>query len=163
MSLAAATAFDVSDSLVDSVSSPVAINTNFFTSNLQTSFNASASAGQTKATSSSRSTAASQGDDEEEVAEVDELVFQNLKNFDENPQGILLPEDQNFAYDDEGNIYLIVTLQGQINSAPPQAFTVFKVEMDLETGFESSEEAEEELTYGYRMEFLKLGLASGED
>lgn len=161
--LAAATAFDVSDSLVDSVSSPVAINTNLFTTNLQTSFDASASAGQTNAASSSRSTAASQGDDEEEVAEVDELVFQNLKNFDENPQGILMPEDQNFAYDDEGNIYLVVTLQGQINSAPPEAFTVFKVEMDLESGFESSEESEEELAYGYRMEFLKRGLASGED
>ena len=161
--LAAATAFDVSDSLVDSVSSPVAINTNLFTTNLQTSFDASASAGQTNAASSSRSTAASQGDDEEEVAEVDELVFQNLKNFDENPQGILMPEDQNFAYDDEGNIYLVVTLQGQINIAPPEAFTVFKVEMDLESGFESSEESEEELAYGYRMEFLKRGLASGED
>ncbi len=148
---------------VEDVSSPVTIDNLFFTQNLQTSFNASASAGQTNAASSSRSTAASQGDDEEEVAEVDEVAFQNLKNYDENPQGILLPEDQNFAYDDEGNIYLIVTLQGQIHSAPPQAFTVFKVEMDLESEFTESKQADEDLAYGYRMEFLSLGSASGED
>ena len=52
----------------------------------------------------------SQKDDEEDAAEVDELAFQNLKNYDENPQGILLPEDQQFAYDDEGNIYYISTI-----------------------------------------------------
>ncbi|MBO6656344.1 MAG: hypothetical protein JJ934_05600, partial [Pseudomonadales bacterium] len=161
--LTAATAFDVSGGLIEGVSSPVQIDNLFFTQNLQTSFNASASAGQTNAASSSRSTAASQGDDEEEVAEVDEVAFQNLKNYDENPQGILLPEDQNFAYDDEGNIYLVVTLQGQINSAPPQAFTVFKVEMDLESAFDKTEDSEEELAYGYRMEFLALGSGSGED
>jgi fibronectin-binding autotransporter adhesin len=71
-----------------------------------------ASAGETGASSSSRATAASQRDEDEEVAEVDEAAFQDLRNYDENPQGILLPEDQRFAYDKDGNIYFMVTLKG---------------------------------------------------
>ncbi|MDZ7686810.1 MAG: hypothetical protein U5O39_19090 [Gammaproteobacteria bacterium] len=40
----------------------------------------------------------------------DEAAFQNLKNYDQNPQGILLPEDQRFAYDSDGNVYFMVTM-----------------------------------------------------
>ena len=82
---------------------------------------ASSNAGQTSASSSSRSTAASQQDDEDEVAEVDEAAFQNLRNFDENPQGILLPEDQQFAYDDSGNLYFMMAMRssgGSVYSVP---------------------------------------------
>lgn len=87
-----------------------AINIEAFQANLGVATTSTASAGETSASSSSRSTAASQGDDEEKVDEVDEVAFQNLKNYDENQQGIRLPDDQTFAYDDEGNIYFIVTL-----------------------------------------------------
>ncbi len=91
--------------------------------------NAQGSAGETTAASSSRSTAASQKGDEEDTAEVDELAFQNLKNYDENPQGILLPEDQQFAYDDEGNIYYIVTMQSK--SGVRETFPLYRVDLDL--------------------------------
>ncbi len=81
------------------------------TSALAGTDSASTNAGQTSASSSSRSTAASQQDDEDEVAEVDEAAFQNLKNYDENPQGILLPEDQQFAYDEQGNLYFMMAMR----------------------------------------------------
>ncbi|MDH5737104.1 MAG: hypothetical protein OEZ23_02285, partial [Gammaproteobacteria bacterium] len=58
-----------------------------------------------------RTTAAAQSD-EDEVAEVDEAAFQDLRNYDENPQGIRLPEDQYFALDDEGNIYYRLVFDG---------------------------------------------------
>ena len=92
--------------------------------------NASSNAGQTSASSSSRSTAASQRDDEDEVAEVDEAAFQNLKNYDQNPQGILLPEDQQFAYDDEGNSYFLVSVRSQ--SGQFESFPLFKVDLTLQ-------------------------------
>ncbi|MFT7137809.1 MAG: hypothetical protein ACI9B8_000221, partial [Sulfitobacter sp.] len=92
--------------------------------------NASTNAGQTSASSSSRSTAASQRDDEDEVAEVDEAAFQNLKNYDQNPQGILLPTDQQFAYDDEGNIYFLVTMRTE--SGQFESFPLFKVDLTLQ-------------------------------
>ncbi|MEM7363002.1 MAG: hypothetical protein AAF525_03200 [Pseudomonadota bacterium] len=66
-----------------------------FLESISASLDSNATAGETSAAASSRSTAASQRDDEEEVAEVDEAAFQNLRNYDENPQGIRLPEDQN--------------------------------------------------------------------
>jgi hypothetical protein len=77
-------------------------------------------AGETAAASNSRSTASLQQDDEDEVAEVDEVVFQDLKNYDENLTGILLPEDQRFAYDEEGNSYFMVTIrsQGKVEHVP---------------------------------------------
>ena len=74
-------------------------------------------AGQTDAASASQSTAASQQDDEEEVAEVDELAFQNLKNYDENPQGIVLPADQSLAYDDDGNGFVDIIWQSTSTGA----------------------------------------------
>ena len=101
------------------------------------------------------------------MAEVDEVAFQNLKNYDENPQGILLPEDQSFAYDDDGNVYLIVPMAGLINSVPPESFTLYKVELNLEEDAHSTLpyrlKENEELAYGYRPEFMKLSSASGED
>ena len=131
------------------------------------SFDASASAGQTNAASSSRSTAAAQRDDEEAVDEVDEVAFQNLKNYDQNPQGILLPEDQSFAYDDKGNVYLIVTLAGQHHKTAPESFTVFKVELDPDlqanTQTVSPVPADDEFAYTYRPEFMRLASANGED
>jgi hypothetical protein len=72
-------------------------------------------AGETAAASNSRSTAALQQDDEDEVAEVDEVAFQDLKNYDENFQGILLPQDQQFAYDEDGNSYFMATMRSQAN------------------------------------------------
>ena len=90
---------------------------------------ASSNAGPTAAASSSRSTAASQRDDEEEVAEVDEAAFQNLKNYDENPQGILLPEDQRYAYDQDGSMYYMVTMR--TNSGNYESFPLFKVDLTL--------------------------------
>jgi hypothetical protein len=79
-----------------------------FDTTLSSSRTAEANAGDTSFKASSKSTAASQRDEDEEVAEVDETAFQNLTNYAENPQGILLPQDQQFAYDDEGNIYYLV-------------------------------------------------------
>lgn len=90
----------------------------------------STNAGQTTASSSSRSTAASQRDDEDEEDDVDEAAFQNLRNYDENPQGILLPADQQFAYDDQGNIYFMVAMQttpGEVDTFP-----LFKVDLTLQ-------------------------------
>jgi hypothetical protein len=166
----AATVYDFSDNLSIDVPNITFLDFASFNRSLQTSFSASASAGQTNAASSSRSTAASQEGEEEEVAEVDEVAFQNLKNYDENPQGILLPEDQSFAYDDDGNVYLIVTLGGQLNSAPPEAFTLYKVKLDLDgadddkaSGVHHSPGSDKNLAYGYRPEFLNLHSASGED
>jgi hypothetical protein len=98
--------------------------------NLSGTESASTNAGQTSASSSSRSTAASQRDDEDEVAEVDEAAFQNLKNYDENPQGIMMPEDQQFAYDDQGNIYFMVTMQ--TTSGELKNFPLFKVDLALQ-------------------------------
>jgi hypothetical protein len=86
---------------------------------------------ETAASSSSRSTAASQQDDDEEVTEVDEVAFQNLKNYDENPQGILLPEDQSFAYDDLGNIYFNVTMSKNGFYGKKESFTLYRVDLDL--------------------------------
>jgi hypothetical protein len=185
--LASAPAFSLSDDLSLNIGTPVFIDGVTFGDNLLTSFNASASAGETTAASSSRSTAASQRDDEEEVDEVDEVAFQNLKNYDENPQGILLPADQTFAYDDEGNIYLVVSLAQQssnlipgplmgplpvqqrnsVSSVQRQQHTVFKVELDItrqqDNDLEALRQADFELSYGYRPEFMALGSASGED
>jgi hypothetical protein len=79
-----------------------------FGATLTSSITAEADAGDTSFKSSSKSTAASQRDEDEEVAEVDETAFQNLTSYEENPQGIQLPADQQFAYDEEGNIYYLV-------------------------------------------------------
>jgi hypothetical protein len=99
------------------------------TTSLSGTSNASSNAGQTSAASSSRSTAASQRDDEDEVAEVDAAAFQNLKNYDQNPQGILLPEDQQFAYDDEGSMYYMVTMRTEAGEY--ERFPLFKVDLTL--------------------------------
>jgi hypothetical protein len=105
--------------------------TSSITQSLQGTDSASSNAGQTSASSSSRSTAASQQDDEDEVAEVDEAAFQNLKNYDENPQGILLPEDQQFAYDASGNLYFMMAVRS--DSGLVQSVPFYKV--DLSPGF----------------------------
>ncbi|MFN3239203.1 MAG: hypothetical protein ACE37D_19400, partial [Pseudomonadales bacterium] len=101
--------------------------TSSITASLQGTDSASSNAGQTSASSSSRSTAASQQDDEEEVAEVDEAAFQNLKNYDENPQGILLPEDQQFAYDASGNLYFMMAVRS--DSGLTQSVPFYKVDL----------------------------------
>ncbi len=162
-----ATSFTVAEGT--SVADPVQIDATQFNASLDSSANATASAGETSAVSSSRSTAASQRDDEEEVDEVDEVAFQNLKNYDENPQGILLPEDQSFAYDEDGNIYLIVTMGGVTQESQPETFTLYKVQLDLLSNelvadADDKEDAEEDVDnlYGYRPEFLKLSFAGGE-
>ncbi|MBT7370666.1 MAG: hypothetical protein HN816_08475, partial [Gammaproteobacteria bacterium] len=162
--LSKATAFTLSDQINVNVADPVTIDINFFSQNLVSAFNATASAGETNAASSSRSTAASQGDEDEEVAEVDELAFQNLKNYEENPQGILLPEDQIFAYDDDGNVYLIVTLTGQTQGAPAESFTLYKVELDpgIEKSLKPPMKPAPQM-YGYRPAFMRMNSASGED
>jgi hypothetical protein len=100
------------------------------TASLAGTDSASSNAGQTSASSSSRSTAASQQDDEDEVAEVDEAAFQNLKNYDENPQGILLPEDQQFAYDDAGNLYFMMAMRTESGASLTVPF--YKVDLSLE-------------------------------
>ena len=111
-----------------------------FNSDISNTSVSAASAGETSAASSSRSTAASQQEDEEEVSEVDEVAFERtLKNYDDNPQGILLPEDQRFTYDENGNIYFNVTLiknkragqrDGQAISVT-ETFTLYRVDLDL--------------------------------
>ena len=162
---AAATAFTVADGI--STNDDVFIDSVLFSTNLFASANATASAGQTNAASASRSTAASQTEDEEEVAEVDEVAFQNLKNFDENPQGILLPEHQYIAYDEEGNIYFNVTLGGQIQKSQAETYTLYKVRLDLEPQKPGRQTAERSTQapnlYGYRPEFMKLNVTSGDE
>ncbi|MCZ6503900.1 MAG: hypothetical protein O6945_15480, partial [Gammaproteobacteria bacterium] len=148
-----------------------------FNLNLVGASNAEASAGETAASSSSRSTAASQQDDEEEVAEVDEVAFQSLKNYDENPQGILLPDDQRFTYDDRGNIYFIVTLSKDGYYGQKETFTLYRVDLDLHSTAndladedEETEKGEGELViednqqgpFTYQPSFLKLSM-SGAD
>ncbi|MBL4679587.1 MAG: hypothetical protein JKY88_02540, partial [Pseudomonadales bacterium] len=108
-----------------------AFNSNSIINNLNRSINSTGSAGQTNASSSSRSTAASQRDDEEDTAEVDELVFVQLNNYEQTPIGILLPEDQQVAYDDEGNIYYMVTMTN--SSGEKETFPLYRVDLDLHT------------------------------
>ena len=55
------------------------------------SLDSNASTGEASAAASPRTNVASQRDDEEEVAEVEEAAFQNLRNYDENPCRIRLP------------------------------------------------------------------------
>ncbi|MFT5208815.1 MAG: hypothetical protein ACI9CE_000530 [Flavobacterium sp.] len=96
---------------------------------LDIAVNATGSAGQTSASSSSRSTAASQRDDDEETAEVDELVFIQLNNYEQTPNGILLPEDQQVAYDDEGNIYYMVSMRN--DGGDYEKIPLYRVDLDL--------------------------------
>ncbi len=109
------------------------VDLSVFKANLSLSASATASAGETSASSSSRSTAASQRDDEEDVEEVDEVAFQNLRNYDENPQGIRLPEDQAYAVDDEGTMYFNVTVASDEVPGDVETFTLFALELDLGT------------------------------
>ncbi|MDA0977981.1 MAG: hypothetical protein O3B72_05445, partial [Proteobacteria bacterium] len=103
----------------------------------------------------------------EEVNEVDEVAFQNLRNYDENPQGIKLPEDQVFAYDDDGNVYLVVTLVEPGNPRNIEAFTLYKVDLNPRRLHRSVEDSRTETQtvagYGYLPEFLAMGSFSGED
>ena len=166
VALASASTLSGSGDVPLDIVSPVVIDNVAFSLTLNSSFNATASAGETSAASSSRSTAASQGDEDEEVAEVDELVFQNLRNYDESPQGLRLPEDQTFAYDDDGNVYLIVTLRGSAPVAAEESFTLYKVDLKAtaSTPFELPMRIQQEpQMYGYRPEFLTMSSASGED
>ncbi len=164
-----ANAIDVGSSI--SILNPVTINIDDFSSSLTTSVNASASAGQTSAASSSRSTAASQRDDDEEVDEVDEVAFQNLKNYDENTNGIRLPEDQVFAYDEEGNIYFIVTLAGKTRPVSTEKVTLYQVRLGLESKQLTATAQYQNYTatvdnqpvYGYKPEFMKLSMAGGDE
>jgi hypothetical protein len=137
-----------------------------------------ASAGETSAAASSRSTAASQQEDEEEVSEVDEVAFERtLKNYDDNPQGILLPDEQRFSYDENGNIYFNVTLRKNESDGPrvgqgnreSETFVLYKVELDLhsetseqvsgsekgESGVLALEEGNDKV-FGYKPAFMKL-------
>jgi hypothetical protein len=137
-----------------------------------------ASAGETSAAASSRSTAASQQEDEEEVSEVDEVAFEiTLKNYDDNPQGILLPEEQRFSYDESGNIYFNVTLRKNETHGPRvgqgnrdwETFTLYKVDLDLNSQTRESVRGNEEegsgvlalgkdpeRAFGYKPSFMKL-------
>jgi hypothetical protein len=148
-----------------------------YNSNISNTSVSAASAGETSAAASSRSTAASQQEDEEEVSEVDEVAFERtLKNYDDNPQGILLPDEQRFSYDENGNIYFNVTLrkngsdglsvgQGKRES---ETFTLYKVDLDLNSqtsehvsdneegsGVLAFEEGHEKAP-GYKPTFMKL-------
>ena len=157
---------DFASELRVNLAPPISIDVDSFNASIASSANATASAGETSAASSSRSTAASQGDEEEEVAEVDELVFENLRNYDENLQGLKLPEDQAFAYDDDGNVYLIVTLRGSVPEITEETFTLFKVELDAmgsQLYPSPTKQVVEPQMYGYLPEFIQMGTASGED
>ncbi|MCB1692199.1 MAG: hypothetical protein KDI19_05495, partial [Pseudomonadales bacterium] len=114
----------------------------FFTGSLTGAINSNANAGETAVASSTRSTAASQRDDEEEVAEVDAAAFQNLKNYDENPQGIKLPEDQRYALAGPGGVFMIVDLMTPWRE--DLAMPLYNVGLDLyptlRTGFRSDDE-----------------------
>jgi hypothetical protein len=94
---------------------------------------ATTNAGPTDAAKNSQTTAAAQRDEEEEVAEVDEAAFQDLKNYDESPQGILMPVDQQFAYDDEGNIYFMVTLRGAQPYGVDARVPLYRVKLSLDS------------------------------
>lgn len=132
----AATAATTASVDIDPADIPVipAINIAAFQANLSVATTSTASAGETSASSSSRSTAASQRDDEEKVDEDDEIAFQNLKNYDENPQGICLPDDQTFAYDDEVNIYFIVTLANPKAKGGFERITLYSIELSADAG-----------------------------
>jgi hypothetical protein len=128
-----------------------------FQAALVQSSTAVASAGETSASSSSRSTAASQRDDDEDVEEVDELAFQNLKNYDENPQGIRLPDDQDqsFAFDDEGTMYFEITMSSDRVSGGFDTFRIYELRLDLASmshrGIETSQlVAESEFRPGFQ-------------
>jgi hypothetical protein len=153
-----------------------------FNSGVSNTSVSAASAGETSAASSSRSTAASQQEDEEEVSEVDEVAFERtLKNYDDNPQGILLPEEQRFSYDENGNIYFSVTLRknesdvhrdgqrdGQGNGET-ETFTLYRVNLDLHSQTSEHVSSNEEegsrvpgleeasgKAFGYKPSFMKL-------
>jgi hypothetical protein len=146
LAVATVSSAETSSNLTLDFDSPIALfDIAAFSENLSGASSAEASAGETAASSSSRSTAASQQDDEEEVAEVDEVAFQNLKNYDENPQGILLPEDQSFAYDDDGNIYFIVSLSHDGYYGQKETFSLYRVDLDLKSTVNGlAEKAEED-------------------
>jgi hypothetical protein len=146
LAVATVSSAETSSNLTLDFDSPIALfDIAAFSENLSGASSAEASAGETAASSSSRSTAASQQDDEEEVAEVDEVAFQNLKNCDENPQGILLPEDQSFAYDDDGNIYFIVSLSHDGYYGQKETFSLYRVDLDLKSTVNGlAEKAEED-------------------
>jgi len=116
-------------SLPIGIESPLEIDIVGLTALLSGSSSAIADAGETSVASSTRSTAASQRDDEEDTAEVDEAAFQELKNYDENPQGILLPEDQQFAYDDNGDIYFLVDFDTRLQYG--NRFALYRISLDL--------------------------------
>jgi Repeats of unknown function (DUF5649) len=179
LTLRTTSSIDTSTNLSLNLGEPVfSVDFAAFNANLSAASNAEASAGETAASSSSRSTAASQQDEDEEVAEVDELVFQKLNNYDETPQGILLPIDQNFAYDDQGNIYFIVTLSKEGYYGQKESFTLYRVDLDLHSTVNGLAEEEDEKGEGelvmeqnrrepfpYQPAFLKLSMSNsgGED
>ncbi|MEX2487918.1 MAG: hypothetical protein WD356_00145, partial [Pseudomonadales bacterium] len=130
---------------------------------LSTASNTRGRVGQTDAAANSRSTEASQREDEEEVAEVDEAAFQDLRNYDENPQGIRLPPDQRFAYDHEGNIYFIVTLPASDQRVAGDSFVLYRVNLDLAYDTSSDDEADRHRSdlaaeKDYRPSLIKLSL-----
>ena len=138
-----------------------------FQANLSVATTSTASAGETSASSSSRTSAASQRDDEEKVDEVDEVAFQNLKNYDENPQGIRLPDDQTFAYDDEGNIYFLVTLANPKAKGGFEKITLYSLELSADLGSRAGEEfsvavGSEENTFSPSLYELPTKVVGGE-
>jgi hypothetical protein len=139
------------------------INIEAFQANLSVATTSTASA-----SSNSRSTAASQRDDEEKVDEVDEVAFPNLKNYDENPQGIRLPDDQTFAYDDEGNIYFVVTLANPKAKGGFEKITLYSLELSADMGSRADEEfsmavGSEENTFSPSFYELPTKVVGGED
>ena len=143
------------------------INLDAFQANLNSATTSVASAGETSASSSSRSTAASQRDDEEKVEEVDEVAFQNLKNYDENPQGIRLPDDQSFAYDDEGNIYFMVTLANPKAKGGYEQITLYRLELsaqdDDKLDSELTASVSDRYEFGFEPSFYKLPSTGGDE
>ena len=143
------------------------INIEAFQANLSSATTSLASAGETSASSSSRSTAASQRDDEEKVEEIDEVAFQNLKNYDENPQGLRLPDDQSFAYDDDGNIYFMVTLANPKAKGGYEQITLYTLELSAQNDDKLDRELTASLSdryeFGFEPSFYKLPSTSGNE
>jgi hypothetical protein len=79
------------------------------------------------------------------VAEVDEAAFEELRNYDESPRGILLPEDQQLAMDSEGNIYFQVRYRsnGQYQVVGQSSdWLIYRVPLDKSKDDEDSREEE---------------------
>ena len=97
--------------------------------------------------SASRSTAASQRDDEEEVADVDAAAFESLLPYDVCSEDcMLLPEDQQLAMDTNGRIYFQVRYQPNERyqaSGRSDNWLIYRLDQDHSETLEYDEEAAE--------------------